>query len=483
MFSGSVNNLQVPLPFPFSSWLYLMCRGIDLEPVTQKYTSKSIGCCKKFPGRGAIRTVGLLNHWLAELATEVHDRLEKDRQVNNRRAQLLTVSYMQALNGEDVSSSRSIPLEAYDQKRIATDAFECLKRNTEQFLCPGDEGNLNNAIKFLGLSVGKFEKISKDRNRIQEMFKQVQVKRQSMVEEAEKNKADKVEEIAVQKETKVTKEEKAPQLSFFQKYQLRMEEEREAKRKALEAAQSTTPLLDDLINEMEEQDESGEVEDEEDEQNETIDLSIIENSSSSEPIEPAQLTATLPTTSYKSEYAEFNAQQLNLDEFMKVCPECNKKVANYDYVSHQDRHFAMALSQQQRVDFRAAIQKKAGPSNSPKPSTSNVKRSQKTTSTATPSSSQIVKFLKKDPEDSHVETLPGTELCPDCGKAIPLDQLLEHSDHHVAKKLQLELEREMRGIVSVITKTSSPAVPKKRKTPSSASQSKSIATYFSNDGA
>jgi nucleotidyltransferase/DNA polymerase involved in DNA repair len=40
----------------FRTWLYNIARGIDHDPVTKRLVSKSIGCCKNFPGRQALTT-------------------------------------------------------------------------------------------------------------------------------------------------------------------------------------------------------------------------------------------------------------------------------------------------------------------------------------------------------------------------------------------------------------------------------------------
>ena len=45
-------------------WLYNIARGIDSEPVTPRLVSKSIGACKRFPGKQAIvdvETVSFFN--------------------------------------------------------------------------------------------------------------------------------------------------------------------------------------------------------------------------------------------------------------------------------------------------------------------------------------------------------------------------------------------------------------------------------------
>ncbi|XP_055914188.1 DNA polymerase eta [Eupeodes corollae] len=165
-------ELQRKLDGKNGSWLYLMCRGIDLEAVTPRFYSKSIGCCKKFPGRNSITGLKTLEHWLGELSKEIADRLEKDFDENNRRAKQMVVGYVQEINTEDISSSRSVPLSAYDPESIQKVALEVLKRNTDQFFKPGNDLALNNAIKFLSISVGKFESNNgcNEQNTLQQMF-------------------------------------------------------------------------------------------------------------------------------------------------------------------------------------------------------------------------------------------------------------------------------------------------------------------------
>uniref|UniRef100_A0A1B0CNN6 DNA polymerase eta n=2 Tax=Lutzomyia longipalpis TaxID=7200 RepID=A0A1B0CNN6_LUTLO len=160
------------------TWLYYLARGIDLEPVVPRLISKSIGCCKKFPGKGAITGVKTLTHWLKELASEVVDRLEKDHEENNRRGRLLTVSFTQAIGGEDIASSRSVSLDTYEVQKIADDAFEVMRKNTDVFYVVENPSMLQNPIKLLGLSVGKFEKNpAPKKNRIQEMFRMQETKK------------------------------------------------------------------------------------------------------------------------------------------------------------------------------------------------------------------------------------------------------------------------------------------------------------------
>lgn len=60
------------------TWLYNIARGIDLDPVTPRLVSKSLGCCKNFPGKTALSTKADVTHWLSELAAEVAERLDED---------------------------------------------------------------------------------------------------------------------------------------------------------------------------------------------------------------------------------------------------------------------------------------------------------------------------------------------------------------------------------------------------------------------
>ncbi|KAM7355229.1 DNA polymerase eta [Cochliomyia hominivorax] len=174
------SELQKKFDEKNGSWLYNICRGIDLEAVTPRFYSKSIGCCKKFPGRNNITGLKTLQHWLNELADEINERLEKDILENNRRAKQMVVNFIQEVNGEEVSSSRSAPLQSYETDVLVKISLEIIKSNTKQFFRSGSESALNNPIKFLGISVGKFETISNSQNNIQEMFAQQAAKKQKL---------------------------------------------------------------------------------------------------------------------------------------------------------------------------------------------------------------------------------------------------------------------------------------------------------------
>nr|CAD7258260.1 unnamed protein product [Timema shepardi] len=151
-------QLQQKFDDKTGTWLYNIARGIDHEPVTQRLVAKSIGCCKKFPGKQALGTREGVEKWLLELASEVSGRLAKDFKENKRRAQLLTVSYSQDIDGKIVSSSRSGTLSSYEPPKIKEEALELIKKSNatpSTLFC-----SRNPPVKFLGISVGKFVKES-----------------------------------------------------------------------------------------------------------------------------------------------------------------------------------------------------------------------------------------------------------------------------------------------------------------------------------
>ncbi|KAL5290527.1 POLH family protein [Megaselia abdita] len=153
------------------SWLYQICRGIDLECVTPRYYSKSIGCCKRFPGRNAITGYNTLKHWITELVTEIVERLEKDVEENNRQPKQSVISFTLEINGEDVAQTRSISITSIDQESLEQVMTEVLKKNIDPFFKKNEAaGLLNFPIKFLGISAGKFVSIEKKTVTLETMF-------------------------------------------------------------------------------------------------------------------------------------------------------------------------------------------------------------------------------------------------------------------------------------------------------------------------
>ncbi|NWR73864.1 POLH polymerase, partial [Centropus unirufus] len=117
-------ELQTHFGDKTGSWLYDLCRGIEDEPVKDRYLPQSIGCSKNFPGRTALATQKEVQHWLLQLALELESRLTKDRSQNHRVArQLMVAIRMQG----DARVSRICALSRYDAQKICSDAFALIQ--------------------------------------------------------------------------------------------------------------------------------------------------------------------------------------------------------------------------------------------------------------------------------------------------------------------------------------------------------------------
>lgn len=62
------------------------------DAVEERRLPKSVGCSKTFRGRQALRDLASVHRWLLELGGELSERLEADREDNNRVATLLMLS-------------------------------------------------------------------------------------------------------------------------------------------------------------------------------------------------------------------------------------------------------------------------------------------------------------------------------------------------------------------------------------------------------
>ncbi|KAI5611594.1 DNA polymerase eta [Silurus asotus] len=109
------------------SWLYDLCRGIEFEPVKPRQLPKSIGCSKNFQGKSALATKTQVQHWLQQLALELEERLNKDKEMNGRVAKLLTVGVRQPGDKKPISFSRCFALARYEASKISSDSFAIIK--------------------------------------------------------------------------------------------------------------------------------------------------------------------------------------------------------------------------------------------------------------------------------------------------------------------------------------------------------------------
>ncbi|KAI8486930.1 hypothetical protein Bbelb_354380 [Branchiostoma belcheri] len=148
----SQKELQAKCGDKCGTWLYNLCRGIDYEPVKDRQVAQSIGCGKNFPGRECLDTKEKVLHWLSQLSSELAERLQKDKEMNNRVAKLLVVGFRNDGN-PPTSASRSCAIHRYEADQLCKDAFILLK----QFNVAGNHQSAwSPAIMNLHLNASKF---------------------------------------------------------------------------------------------------------------------------------------------------------------------------------------------------------------------------------------------------------------------------------------------------------------------------------------
>lgn len=291
-------ELQKHLDEKNASWLYWMARGIDLERVTPKFASKSIGCCKRFPGRNAISKLETLNHWLNDIACEIYERLEKDFVENNRSPKQITISVTQKIGNEDVSKSRSIPFGIYDSTEIFKDSLDAVRKIIENQPL---NSCFKNPITFLGISVGKFENHdkSKKQNHIIQLFTNF-------------NKTSNNNNSSHSQNSNTHS-------GNDDKYQPIIGETR----KSIQKIQPKNTIK-----------------------------SMLQNQSISSTRRDMHINQNANETTLEENLNEC------APDMPAVCSKCDEKILEKDLLSHMDFHLAMELSKEERQQFREAISKK-----------------------------------------------------------------------------------------------------------------------------
>lgn len=451
-------------------WLYNIARGIDLEAVTPRLVSKSIGCCKKFPGRNAIAAITTLNHWLNELANEIIERLEQDELENNRRPKQMVVSYVQSINEKDISSSRTVNITSIDVEKVVADALDVLKKNTDKFFKSSDCTVLNNPIKFLGFNVGKFESTdAKKSNTIQNMF-------QRTIENQKNEATEKPETVTSSKDGEKSENEVSVNQSDVRKtntiqnmFQRTMENQKnEIKIEATEEPETATSSNDDETSENEvtvnPNDESEKIDDKKDEEkksfflnyhrmrkqaeadralkeeqekaeqqknesaadenDESGDENTFQNDMLMEELEqnnqsvqqPRRSNSPTPSTSKESDftesYAEFYKPPAAFEIPKVECTQCGKKVNAHDIQVHTDEHLAFQLTQEQREEYRSQLKRTTTSTTTTTPAAKKQKTSTNTKTKTPPKTASIQKFLVKPGQDVST-AVPSTSTAND----------------------------------------------------------------------
>lgn len=425
--------------------MYNIARGIDTEPVEVRLISKSIGCCKKFPGKTALLNEESVRHWLGELATEISERLESDRIENNRRAKQIIVSFSQEINKKDIASSRTMPISSYECKKITEDAFEVLKR-----YCLRPDNSFR--IKFLGLSAGNFEDLKKFAS-ITSFFKaqekqdvsgsmqnQVQLsgnidkakhiayyfKRLEMAKNTETDSLDFIEDDFDNKESKrsvysVSTEEEIDVdpnelLYYDEKYEMGKSTEN-----PIESDLFSSSSKDSICNEL------------------SIEQSALEDTNNRSSffanylmkLDEERTSRDFNTSKIleETECSDSNSSPIKrLSEELITCDKCNKNILAAEFESHSDYHFAvdLAKSESKLGNISAKNIAKGG------------KKTPKRKFAESESVKPITSFLKGSLQVSADDNL---RQCEECKRMIAESEFLAHTDYHFAKKMHAELNQ------------------------------------------
>ncbi|CAG7833993.1 unnamed protein product [Allacma fusca] len=112
-------------------WLYNLARGFDDEPVILRQLPKSIGCSKNFLGPETLTTKDKTQNWIKRLSEEVVERIERDYEMNNRRANLLTLHVkFKGKKGFSRSCGKNVP---YNPEKMAGVVWNVMDKLYQQY--------------------------------------------------------------------------------------------------------------------------------------------------------------------------------------------------------------------------------------------------------------------------------------------------------------------------------------------------------------
>lgn len=180
-----------------------------------------------------------------------------------------------------------------------------------------------------------------------------------------------------------------------------------------------------------------------------------EDNDSSQDIIPPAKDETIERVQSPKENTDKGRQAItpSLDQVETIeCSECNKVIPLMAVDTHADYHLALKLREEERQYAREEREKKtktAAKKVTKETKKESLKESKRDVNEANTS---IASFLVK------IDESKPTETCVECGKKVAMDKFPEHLDFHEAQKLSRELNRK-----PVPNNFSSNSVKRKRK--------------------
>lgn len=448
--------------------MYNIARGIDKDPVQVKLISKSIGCCKRFPGRNSLCKTDEVEHWMKELSSEISDRLEEDLKENNRKGKLMTVSFSQETNQTEISSTRAVPLKSYEMEKIWQQALEVLKK-----YCQKPDGSYH--ITFLGLSIGNFEDF-KNVKTITSYFKKVDKKipnntkidniKDDFQNDLPHSKTTESSTVtpetdfqdfnvknrdsnnfsgdsdydnkSVYSDTTIEFEENVDEIMFYndhtkseilsntENHEVTNRKESINKNEKVNSGTSIIPTLENSVEERQSAEDFS-VSDSPVLRS-RMHVDVDDDGDTSTEIQRNFDTSKIFGEHYDSSDEENESivfEETRNAELSENCKECGELIPLLEIVSHMDYHLALKLSQEIEPSIMEVAETKQRINDKPPPKKRKV--------------SNYLGSIQSFCTKQNIESDEITELCTECNKRIKIDDITTHYDYHAAKKLHLEL--------------------------------------------
>lgn len=392
----------------------------------------------------------------------------------------MVVQYVQDFDGQEVASSRSMPLNQCDPETLVKQSLELIKTNTKTFLRPGSEAALNNAIKFLGISVGKFKSASSAQNSLQTMFaNQAAKKRRISVEEG-------VEKPTVE-QTKPKQTEEGKMKSFFANYlQTRKEEQNGTNKVDEKPSEEGLPKEETKVDKLAELATSlKETEASKKSYFESFKRKLIDASVSREASDDKATPTSTPPELRESFFVKYLRQQ---KEVNKAAERSNETAAKLDSSSemqdlaaeldeiessnHKPQQTVETVPpEEQSINQHPHTEVEALPPPE-QPSTSKRRLEQENSSEAATLPDFTSTYVEYALPELRPELISFVK-CEECGAQIPDDvkALQTHRDHHFAQQLNRQLRSEQReeaqrsrlnATTTTVTSPPTKAVPAKK---------------------
>ncbi|XP_066251858.1 uncharacterized protein DNApol-eta isoform X3 [Euwallacea similis] len=416
------------------------------------------------------------------IAEEVRAEIFKvtDFEENNRKAKQMIVSFAQDIENTEIHSTKSHPLNSYEQSRIFENAMKVLQKN-----CMQDDGTYR--ITYLGVSAGNFQDFKKNRE-ITSFFEQMRMNNNTNIQKFDDSKQehflseaniltkedcngdvddDKVsiysadteeDENDVNSEDLIYFEQINPESLLDENFEFSSVISTKSRSSLDSCREHSDAPIDNSSSPMIRLDPDLDIS--QDSISNEFNKPICDNTNNGDqsPVINSfftryfshSLKRNFDTSKIFEDATDYDSTESDqpIDQCSKViknaveetienqrCPECGKYVDQDNFQSHYDYHVALRIVKSEthlykNSSFTAStstenqVVPKSGPKNTKKRKIEDVVSSQKS----------ISKYFSAS---ENVEGL--CEICQECNKPVLVSEWNVHKDYHTAKRIHLEL--------------------------------------------